>query len=240
MTEPDNDETTSGEGGAGPSSSVHASMREQLRPALLSVPLLAFLTGIAFPLALAVPARLLFPRQAAGSLVIRDQVVVGSRLIGQDNARPGCFHPRPSAAGGGYDATASGGTNLGPMNPRLREGAEDDPATSSIDESFAGVRQLAQDYRRRNGLPAGTAIPIDAVTRSGSGLDPHISPANAALQIARVARERKLDEETVRRLVDEHTRGRQLGFLGAPRVAVLELNLALDRATDPSTPSSTR
>jgi K+-transporting ATPase ATPase C chain len=238
MTEAD--ETTSGEEGGGPSPSAIASLHEQLRPVLISVPLLALLTGIAFPLALAVPARVLFPRQADGSLIVRDRVVVGSRLIGQNNTAPAYFHPRPSAAGSGYDATASGGTNLGPANPRLRDGARDDPSTPEIDESFAGVRQLAEDYRRRNGLAAGTPIPIDAVTRSGSGLDPHISPANAAFQVARVARRRGLSEETVRRLVAEHTHGRSLGILGAPWVAVLELNLALDGATTLSDPAPIR
>jgi potassium-transporting ATPase KdpC subunit len=215
------------------------SLREQLRPALLSVPLLSLLTGLVFPIALAVPARLLFPSQSKGSLIVRDDIVVGSRLIGQISTRPGDFHPRPSAAGGGYDATASGGTNLGPANSKLRDGAPDDSATPKVDESFSGVRQLAEEFRRRNGLPGSTPLPIDAVTRSGSGLDPHISPSNAALQVARVARERNLSEKTVRQLVDEHTYGRQLGFLGSPRVSVLELNFALDRATAfPLSPTS--
>jgi potassium-transporting ATPase KdpC subunit len=208
--------------------------REQLRPVLLSVPLLSILTGLIFPLALAVPARLLFPEQARGSLIVRDGEVVGSRLIGQTSTRPGDFQPRPSAAGTGYDALASGGTNLGPANLKLRDGASDDPATPTVDESFAGVRQLAREFRLRNGLPENVPVPIDAVTRSGSGLDPHISVANATLQIARVARQRKLNEETVRRLVREHTLGPQLGFLGSGRVSVLELNLALDGATAPS------
>jgi K+-transporting ATPase ATPase C chain len=190
-------------------------LREQIRPILFSVPLLTLLTGVVYPLALAGPARLLFPRQCAGSLVVRDHVVVGSRLIAQSETRPGAFHPRPSAAGAGYDATASGGTNLGPSNPKLLQ----------------DVRQLAEDYRRQNGLPAGGPVPVDAVTRSGSGLDPHISPVNAALQVPRVARERCLSEEAVRRLVAEHTAGPQLGFLGAPQVSVLELNLALDKVT---------
>jgi len=191
---------------------------------LLSVPVLTLLTGVVFPLALAVPARVLFPHQSDGSLVVRDQVVVGSRLIGQADARPGDFHPRPSAAGAGYDATASGGTNLGPSNPRLRE----------------DVRKLAEAYRRHNGLPASTPIPIEAVTRSGSGLDPHISPSDAAIQITRVARVRNLSEEAVRRLVAAHVEGPQLGFLGSPRVSVLELNLALDEMTAAAAPSPVR
>ena len=127
------------------------------------------------------------------------------------------FQPRPSAAGNGYDGTASGGTNLAPDNPKLKEGAA----------GFAGIRELAVQYRRRNGLAADTPIPIDAVTRSGSGLDPDISPANAFLQVTRVATVRKLEENAVRRLVAEHVVPPQFGFLGEPRVSVLELNLAL-------------
>jgi K+-transporting ATPase ATPase C chain len=211
-----------------------AAVFEQLRPALLSVVVLIFLTGVVFPLGLAALAFPLFPRQAGGSLIVRDRIV-GSELIGQEFTGPGYFHPRPSAAGHGYDAAASGGTNLGPANPKLRDGAKDDPATSDVDESFAGVRELAESYRIRNGLAPDAIVPVDAVTRSGSGLDPHISVANAALQVARVARARGLSEETVRRLVADHTRGRQLGILGEPRVAVLPLNLALDQGA-PLTP----
>jgi K+-transporting ATPase ATPase C chain len=178
------------------------------------VPLLTLLTGAAFPLVLAGLARPLFPHQADGSLVTRDGVVVGSDEIGQNFSGPGYFHSRPSAAGAGYDAVASGGTNFGPDNPKLRD----------------SVRELAEAYRRTNGLPPGGVVPTDAVTCSGSGLDPHISPANAALQVPRVARQRRLGEEDVRRLVDEHTHGRQFSFLGEPRVEVLGLNVALDRA----------
>jgi K+-transporting ATPase ATPase C chain len=144
---------------------------------------------------------------------VRDGAVIGSELIGQNFTGRGYFHPRPSAAGRGYDGLASGGSNLSPTNPRLR----------------ADVRGLAKKYRQRNNLSAATVIPIDAVTRSGSGLDPHISPVNAALQVRRVAHERGLAEEVVRRLVAAHTRGRQLGVLGEPCVEVLALNLALDR-----------
>jgi K+-transporting ATPase ATPase C chain len=213
-----------------------APVLEQLRPALLSVLLLTLLSGVLFPLALVALACPIFPRQAGGSLIHRDGVV-GSGLIGQDFTGPSYFHPRPSAAGRGYDAAASGGTNLGPANPKLRNGTPDDPATPGVDESFAGVQELAEAYRTRNGLLPGVAVPVDAVTRSGSGLDPHISPANAALQVARVARARHLSEESVLHLLDEHTQGRLLGILGEPRVAVLPLNLALDRDA-PSTPST--
>jgi K+-transporting ATPase ATPase C chain len=220
--------TDPGQGGESRRSQTLAALREQLRPVLLSVPLLTLLTGVVFPLFLAVLARPLFSHQAAGSLIVQDRVI-GSELIGQGFNGPGYFHPRPSAAGRGYDAAASSGTNLGPANSKLRDGTKDDPATQETDESFAGVRELAEDYRTRNGLAPGAPIPVDAVTRSGSGLDPHISPANAALQVPRVARIRRLSESEVRRLVSESTSRRQFGLLGEPRVAVLPLNLALDR-----------
>src|ERR1019366_9514175 len=193
--------------------------RDQLRPAVVSVISLTVLTGCIFPLVLFALGRLLCPGQAAGTLATRNGVVVGSRLIGETFTQPEYFHPRPSSAGAGYDGTASGGTNLGPSNPKL----------------IQDVRQLAEDYRGRNGLAQDATVPIDAVTRSGSGLDPHISPLNAALQVPRVARARGVGEDLVRRLVAGHTQGRQLGFMGNPRVSVLDLNLALDRAA-PLTP----
>jgi len=140
--------------------------------------------------------------------------VIGSELIGQRFTRPEYFHPRPSAAGAGYDGTVSGGSNLGPYDQKLQD----------------GVRRLAEDYRRENGLGPDVAIPVDAVTMSASGLDPHISPENAAQQARRVARARGWSEEAVRRLVESYTSGLQFGFLGSRRVSVLELNLALDRA----------
>jgi K+-transporting ATPase ATPase C chain len=202
---------------------------EQIRPALLSIVLLTLLTGVAFPLALAGLACPLFAHQAKGSLIRRNGEVVGAEHLGQNFTGPGYFHPRPSAAGAGYDATASGGTNLGPANPKLRDGAREESAGAGKSSSFAGVRELADAYRRSNALPPEAAVPMDAVTRSGSGLDPHISPANAALQVGRVARERRLSEEVVRQLVAQHTQRRQLGFLGEPRVAVLPLNLALEQ-----------
>jgi len=157
-------------------------------------------------------------------------VVIGSELIGQEFSRPEYFQSRPSAAGSGYDGTSSGGTNLGPNNPRLKNGAAD----------FAGIAQLAEEYRKRNGLVPDTPIPIDAVTRSASGLDPDITPANAALQIPRVARARGVSEEAVRRLVANHTKGPQLGFLGNARVTVLELNRALDESLSQTVPSTSR
>jgi K+-transporting ATPase ATPase C chain len=198
-------------------------MKSQLRPAILSVLLLTLLTGVAFPLLLFAIGVPLFPRQASGSLVTSGGAVVGSRFIGQEFTQPGYFQTRPSAAGNGYDGASSGGTNLGPNNPKLSNGSAD----------FAGIRQLAEEYRKRNGLTPDAPIPIDAVTRSGSGLDPDITPANAALQIPRVARARRLSEEVVRSLVADYTKGRQFGILGNPRVSVLELNLALDSLDPP-------
>ena len=186
---------------------------KHLRTAVVSVVWLTLITGCIFPLLLFALGRLLYPGQVSGSLLTRNGVVVGSRLIGQDFTRPEYFHSRPSAAGTGYDGTSSGGTNLGPSNPKL----------------IAAVRRLAEDYRRSNGLPPDAPVPIDAVTSSGSGLDPHISPRNAELQIARVARARGLEEGPVRLLVASHTEGPQLGFMGSPRISVLELNLALDQ-----------
>jgi K+-transporting ATPase ATPase C chain len=213
MAESDETAATSASPAAAP-----AKLGEQLRPAISSVLVLTVLTGCAFPLLLFAIARPFFPRQAGGSLVKRRGVIIGSELIGQEFTRPEYFQSRPSAAGSGYDGTASGGTNLGPNNPKLVNGS-------------AGIRQLTEEYRQRNGLASDVAIPVDAVTRSGSGLDPHISLANALLQVPRVARARGLSAEVVRRLVANHLEGRQLGFLGNPRVSALELNLALDRVS---------
>jgi K+-transporting ATPase ATPase C chain len=215
-----------------------ASFRGQLRPALLSLLALTLLTGVLFPSILLLLAPALFPGRAGGSLLTRGGFIVGSELIGQGFISSAYFHPRPSAAGAGYDAASSGGTNLSPVNPKLKDSTADDPKTAEVDESFAGLRQLAEEYRKRNGLTPDVAIPIDAVTRSGSGLDPHISPANAALQIARVSRARGLRIEVVRSLVSRHTQGRQLGLLGEPRVAVLPLNLELDRTAPLPNPAS--
>jgi potassium-transporting ATPase KdpC subunit len=187
-------------------------MRRQLVPALVVFLALTLLTGIAYPLAVTGVAQVAFPGRADGSLIERDGRVVGSRLIGQAFAGVRYFHPRPSAAGQGYDAMASSPSNLGPTNPEL------------ID----AVRAWTAAYRRENDLGTGVPVPIDAVTASGSGLDPDISAANARLQAPRVARARGVAVSHVLALVEEHTDGRSLGFLGEPGVNVLELNLALD------------
>ena len=207
-------------------------MWRQMRAAVSSVVLFTAVFGVLFPFVVTGLSRLMFPRQADGSLLIRDGHVIGSTLIGQGFASPRYFHPRPSAAGAGYDAGASAATNLGPTSDKLIHGihrklpnGQDDPG------NFDGIADLVRAYRAENGLAPDTPIPADAVTRSASGLDPEISPANAELQVARVASERGVSPASVRALVTRHTEPRQLGFLGEPRVNVLELNLDLDRAT---------
>lgn len=174
---------------------------------------LCLITGLAYPAAVTVVAQLLFPRQANGSVVEVNGRSVGSELIAQGFTRAEYFHPRPSAAGSGYDATASAGTNKGPTDRKL------------ADTLIAGS---VADVRREDGAEG--PLPSDMVTRSASGLDPDISPANAALQVPRVAGARGADESKVRSLVQQHTKGRQFGFFGDPRVNVLMLNLALDTA----------
>ena len=205
-------------------------MIKQLRPAIMSVLVLTVLTGLVFPGIITVVSQLAFPSQAKGSLVEQNGKVIGSTLIGQPFASAKYFHPRPSAAGSGYDAGASSGTNLGPTSSKFLKGIEDDPKTKDTDESFAGIPQLAAAYRKENNLTSSTRLPADAVTRSASGLDPHISPANADLQAARVAQARGVSVEKVRKLVAQNTESRQLGVLGEPVVNVLQLNRALDGA----------
>jgi potassium-transporting ATPase KdpC subunit len=170
------------------------------------------LLGVIYPLAITGIAQVVFPEKANGQLIERDGKVIGSRIIGQGFSSPGYFRPRPSAAGTGYDAANSAGTQLGPTNKKL------------VDDVKANV-----DAARKENAAA--AVPIDLVTTSASGLDPHLSPAAADFQVPRVARERNMSESDVRALVAVYTEGRQLGFFGEPRVNVLELNLALDRAS---------
>lgn len=185
-------------------------LRRQLFPAVVMLLLLTVLTGVAYPLVVTGVAQAAFEERADGSLVEAGGRMVGSRLLGQSFTRPGYFHPRPSAAD--YDGGASAGSNVGPSNPEL----------------LAVVAARAAAYRAENRLPAGAAVPVDAVTASASGLDPHISVANARLQAARVASARGLSPASVLALVDARTATRPLGFLGEEGVNVLELNLALD------------
>jgi potassium-transporting ATPase KdpC subunit len=187
-------------------------MTAQLRPALVSLAVFTILTGLLYPLLVTGMAQILFPSQANGSLIVQDGQPVGSRLIGQSFDDPAYFWGRLSATGPfPYNAAASSGSNLGPLNEAL---------TDAVQARVDALRAADPD----NTVP----IPVDLVTASGSGLDPHISPAAAEYQVSRVAEARGLDENAVRDLVAQHTEGRTLGLLGEPRVNVLELNLALD------------
>jgi K+-transporting ATPase ATPase C chain len=186
----------------------------QLWPAILGIVVFTVLCGLIYPLVVTGVAQVAFNDKANGSLVEVDGQVVGSRLIGQQFADTKYFHPRPSAAGDGYDGLASSASNLGPTNPGF---------LASIDERVAA-------YRQENGLPSSQLVPVDAVTSSGSGLDPDISVANAKLQAARVAVARGMSVADVIGLIDTHTSGRQWAIFGEPGVNVLELNLALDGA----------
>lgn len=199
------------------------------KPAVMITLAFTVLTGVIFPLAVYGAGQLLFPRQANGSLIQNAQgQTIGSELIGQNFTKPEYFHPRPSAAGSGYDGANSSGTNLGPTSDKLINGIMDDPATKDVDESYAGINNLAAAYREENKVPADVKLPADAVTRSSSGLDPHISPANALLQATRVAAARGMKVEEINGLIEAHTEGRFAGVYGEPRVNVLKLNLALD------------
>ena len=185
-------------------------MLSQLRPAIVMVALFTLLLGVAYPFAITGVAQLAFPAQADGSLIRdADGQVVGSALIGQPFAEARYLHPRPSAAGDGYDASASSGSNLGPLNPDLA----------------ARIKSDAEAIRAETGA---TVIPADAVTTSASGLDPHISPAYARLQAARVAQARGVEVKAVQQVIDANTEGALLGFIGQPRVNVLLTNRALD------------
>jgi K+-transporting ATPase ATPase C chain len=186
-----------------------------LRSAIALTAFFALFTGLAFPLLITAVAQASFPHQANGSMVTVQGKVIGSALIGQAFSNPRFFHPRPSS--GGYDANNSGGTNLGPLNPKLLEGAE----------GFDGVRQLAAQYRTFNETGEEVVLPVDAVTRSASGLDPHISPENARLQAVRVARENGLSEEAVASVIAGATTDPFLGLFGERTVNVLMANRRL-------------
>jgi K+-transporting ATPase ATPase C chain len=184
---------------------------KNLLTAVLMTIVTTVLLGLIYPLVVTGLAQVIFPEQANGQLIKRaDGTVIGSRIIGQPFAGPGYFHPRPSAAGtAGYDAGASSGSNLGPTNQKL-------------------IDRVKSDLEKLQAENPGKPVPIDLVTTSASGLDPHISPAGAEFQVPRVARERGISEEELRRIVSANTEGRQFGFLGEPRVNVLELNLELN------------
>jgi K+-transporting ATPase ATPase C chain len=189
---------------------VKMKLLKHIYPAIALTIVLTVLVGIVYPFVITGLSELLFKEKARGSLIRREGKVIGSRLIGQPFKGPGYFHSRPSAAGSGYDATASGGTNLGPTSKPLFE---------------EQVKERSRQLRTEN---PNVEIPVDLITSSGSGLDPHITPAAAEFQIPRVARERRMSEDQVRQLVQNHTEGRQFGVLGEPAVNVLEVNLSLD------------
>lgn len=190
-------------------------MLAHVRPALIMMVLLTLLTGLAYPLAMTALAQLVLPSAANGSLMIEGNTVVGSELIGQSFTSDRYFWPRPSAAGDkGYNAASSSGSNLGPLSKKLIE---------RVNGDVAALRKAG----------ATSPIPVDAVTASGNGLDPHISPTFAAQQVARIAAARKISEAQVRELVERITEQPFLGFFGEPRINVLRLNLALDAAPPP-------
>jgi potassium-transporting ATPase KdpC subunit len=240
-------------------------MFKELTAGLRMMVVMTVLTGIIYPAVVTGLSQALFRDQANGSLIVSNGQVIGSRLIGQNFANPEYFRPRPSAAGGGYDPTATAGSNLGPTSAKFINGTtkKDDKDKDVAD--FSGIKDRIVHYCLDNGIPYESSVPLDrftdargnlddarliaafgddkaplvftpktslpsdAVTASASGVDPHISPRNAELQAARIAKARGVPTQQVLALVDQHTEGRDLGFLGEPRVNVLQLNLALDR-----------
>ena len=184
-------------------------MKKNIITAILFTLVTTVVFGVIYPLTVTGMAQLLFRDRANGQLIERNGKLVGSRIIGQAFTGPGYFHPRPSSAGTGYDPMASGGSNLAPTNKNL-------------------IERVKADVQKLHAENPGAPIPVDMVTTSGSGLDPDISPEAAEFQIPRVAHSRNLKEEDLRALIQKHTKGRELGFLGEPRVNVLELNLELD------------